>query len=98
MATLTPLLRPWGSAVKLPSGREVLDYIDRLYEHVCWDNAPEHLQVMTMKRYLNHIGSGVEATGQFLHDVRRVTTKADFTSVCRAFLDHDRELPLEPML
>jgi hypothetical protein len=39
---------------------------------------------------------GVEPTGQFLHQVRRVTTAADLFRICQEFLDHDRPMPLEP--
>jgi tRNA-dihydrouridine synthase B len=49
-----------------------------------------------MKKYLNFIGAGVEPTGKFLHDIRRVTTRADFFRVCEEHLDHTRPLPLEP--
>ena len=49
-----------------------------------------------MKKYLNFIGLGVEPTGQFLHAIRRVMTKADFFRVCTEFLDHDELMPLEP--
>jgi tRNA-dihydrouridine synthase B len=56
----------------------------------------ESAQVQKMKKYLNFIGLGVEPTGQFLHQIRRVSTKADFFRVCEEFLDHDRLMPLEP--
>jgi hypothetical protein len=39
---------------------------------------------------------GVEPTGQFLHQIRRVTRKSDFFSVCENFLNHDEPTPLEP--
>ena len=37
-----------------------------------------------------------EPSGQFLHQIRRVTTPADFFRVCREFLEHDERMPLEP--
>ena len=49
-----------------------------------------------MKKYMNYLGAGIEPTGQFLHRIRRVTTRADFFRVCEDFLNHDRPLPLEP--
>jgi hypothetical protein len=49
-----------------------------------------------MKKYLNFIGVGIEPSGQFLHQIRRVTTEADFLRVCATFLSHDQPLPLEP--
>ena len=49
-----------------------------------------------MKKYMNYLGEGVDPDGQFLHQIRRVATKADFFRVCEKFLAHDRPLPLEP--
>ena len=39
---------------------------------------------------------GCGGTGRFLHEVRRVATKAEFFRVCEAFLDHGGAMPLEP--
>jgi len=82
--------------VRLPTGREVLAYIEALYDAVCTPDVREPAQVQKMKKYLNYIGAGVEPTGRFLHDIRRVTTRADFFRVCADHLDHDRAMPLEP--
>ena len=49
-----------------------------------------------MKKYMNFIGVGVEPTGQFLHQIRRTTSRADFFGVCREFLDHNNPMLLEP--
>jgi hypothetical protein len=56
----------------------------------------ESSQVQKMKKYLNYIAVGAEPSGKFLHDIRRVTTRAEFFRVCETFLDHDEPLPLEP--
>jgi hypothetical protein len=56
----------------------------------------ESAQVQKMKKYLNYVGMGIEPTGEFLHRIRRVTTRGDFFAVCGDFLKHDRLLPLEP--
>jgi nifR3 family TIM-barrel protein len=85
-----------GEQVRLPTGREVLAYIGTLYDAVCTPDVREPAQVQKMKKYLNYIGAGVEPTGRFLHDIRRVTTRADFFRVCGDHLDHDRAMPLEP--
>jgi nifR3 family TIM-barrel protein len=85
-----------GETLFLPSGLEVLNYITTLYDAVCSPDVKESAQVQKMKKYLNFIGIGVEPTGQFLHQIRRVETKVDFFRVCEAFLNHDRPLPLEP--
>jgi tRNA-dihydrouridine synthase B len=85
-----------GEAMFVPSGTEVLDYVRALYEAVCSPGVRESAQVQKMKKYMNYLGVGVEPTGQFLHQIRRVTTTADLFRVCRQFLDHDRPMPLEP--
>lgn len=85
-----------GAAIFQPCGHDVLAYVDALYEAVSHPDAPELTQVQKMKRYLNFIGLGVEPSGKFLHDIRRVTTKAEFFRVCGAFLDHHDPMPLEP--
>jgi tRNA-dihydrouridine synthase B len=83
-------------AIPRPTGREVLAYIVALYEAVCSPDVPESSQVQKMKKYLNFIAIGAEPSGQFLHDIRRVMTRADFMAICTTHLDHGEELPLEP--
>jgi tRNA-dihydrouridine synthase len=85
-----------GETLFVPSGREVLDYVTALYDAVCSPDVSESAQVQKMKKYTNFLGVGVEPSGQFLHQIRRVTTKIDFFAVCNEFLDHDRPMPLEP--
>lgn len=85
-----------GHAVFVPRGRDVLEYVRELYDAVCTPDVNESAQVQKMKKYLNYIAAGVEPTGQFLHDIRRVTTRVDFFRVCETFMDHDTPLPLEP--
>ena len=74
----------------------MLDYLRALYEAVCSPEVRESAQVQKMKKYLNFVGLGVEPTGSFLHDIRRVATKLDFFRVCETFLDHAGPMPLEP--
>jgi len=85
-----------GEPLFIPRGTDVLAYVRALYEAVCSPAARESAQVQKMKKYLNYLGVGVEPTGQFLHQVRRVTTTAALFRVCEEFLDHDRPMPLEP--
>lgn len=80
----------------IPTGRDVLEYVTRLYDAVCSPAVRESAQVEKMKKYLNFIGLGVEPAEPFLFQIRRVETKADFFRVCEEFLAHDRPLPLEP--
>jgi tRNA-dihydrouridine synthase B len=85
-----------GETLFIPRGREVLDYVRALYRITCPTAMREAAQVQKMKKYMNYLGLGVEPTGRFLHDIRRVTTEADLFRVCEAFLDHDDPMPLEP--
>lgn len=78
-----------------PIGRDVLEYIQALYESIVEPGVREAAQVQHMKAYLNFIGEGVEPTGRFLHDIRRVSTRADFFRICAEHLDHDRPMALE---
>jgi tRNA-dihydrouridine synthase B len=85
-----------GGEPVLPTGRQVLDYIDALYEAVCDPTIREASQVQMMKKYLGFIGGAVEPTGSFLHAILRVKTRADFFRLCADHLDHDRPMPLTP--
>lgn len=85
-----------GKPLFVPRGHDVLAYLRALYHAVCSPDAPEPAQVQRMKKYMNYLGMGVEPTGQFLHRIRRVTTKKEFFGVCEEFLDHDQPMPLEP--
>jgi tRNA-dihydrouridine synthase B len=85
-----------GEALFVPRGGDVLAYVRALYEAVISPAARELAQVQKMKKYMNYLGVGVEPSGQFLHQIRRVTTTADLFRVCEEFLDHNRPMPLEP--
>ena len=85
-----------GEDLFVPRGSDVLAYVKALYEAMCSPASRESAQVQKMKKYMNYLGVGVEPTGQFLHQIRRVTTTADLFRVCEEFLGHDRPMPLEP--
>jgi tRNA-dihydrouridine synthase B len=85
-----------GEPIFMPRGTEVLGYVQALCEAVCSPAARESARAQKMKKYMNYLGVGVEPTGQFLHQIRRVSTIADLFRVCRAFLDHNQPMPLEP--
>ena len=85
-----------GEPLFVPRGHDVLDYVRALYDAVCKPGIRENAQVQKMKKYLNYLGLGVEPTGKFLHDIRRVTTRATFFAVCTEHLAHDQPMPLEP--
>ena len=85
-----------GEPVILPTGRQVLAYVRELWENEITPGVKESSQVMRMKKFMNFIGEGVGE--KFLHDIRRVTTTADFWRVSEQFLDHDEPMSLEPIL
>lgn len=85
-----------GETLFVPRGCDVLQYIRELYRATSPPDFREGSQVQKMKKYMNYLGLGVEPTGKFLHDIRRVTTEAEFFRVCGEFLDHDQPMPLEP--
>lgn len=81
----------------VPRGFEVLQYVHELYEAACSPDVRESAQVQRMKKHMNFLGVGVEPTGEFLHRIRRITTRAEFFSLCEQFLNHERPMPLEPL-
>jgi tRNA-dihydrouridine synthase len=86
-----------GEVPSPPRGRDVLAYIHTLYDAVCTPGVRECAQVQKMKKYTNFIGAGLENAPAFLHEIRRVTTRAEFFQICAVHLDHNRPMPLEPM-
>lgn len=85
-----------GEPLFQPTGHDVLAYIDALYTATTAADMKEIQQVQKMKKYINFLALGVEPTGQFLHDIRRVTTKSDFFRLCSDYLAHSNPMPLEP--
>ena len=85
-----------GEKVKLPTGREVLNYLRELWDNEITPGVRESAQVQRMKKFTNFIGGGIGE--QFLFEIRRVTTTADFWRVCANFLGHDQPMLLEPEL
>jgi tRNA-dihydrouridine synthase B len=85
-----------GESLFVPRGHDVLQYIRSLFEAVRPPQIAEAAHVQKMKKYLNYIGVGIEPTGQFLHEIRRVTTEREFFKICETYLDHDAAMPLEP--
>ncbi len=85
-----------GEARFIPTGRDVLSYLRDLFETVRPPQIKELAHVQKMKKYMNYVGMGLEPTGKFLHEIRRVTTETAFFQLCEQFLDHDEPMPLEP--
>ena len=70
------------------TGRDILAYIEALYDGVNDPEVREISQVQNMKKYLNYVALGVEPSGQFLHSIRRVMSRAELSRVCAEYLDH----------
>ena len=83
-----------GQPVKLPRGREILAYIHELWDNEITPGIKESSQVQRMKKFMNYIGEGVSE--QFLYEIRRAETTAEFWRVCEASLNHDEPMALEP--
>ena len=84
-----------GEKIKMPTGRELLNYIHELWDNEITPGVRESAQVQRMKKFTNFIGEGI--AGKFLHDIRRVATTADFWRVCGEYLEHDNLMSLEPI-
>ena len=50
-----------------------------------------------LKKYINFIALGIEPEGNFLNNIRRTTSKKEFMAICKAHLDHQDLMPLEPL-
>jgi tRNA-dihydrouridine synthase len=68
---------------------DVRDYIGRLYRATTQPGLLERYHVNKMKKYLNFVGQSVDATGAFLHDMRRVESEAELFAVCDRHLIAD---------
>ncbi len=89
--------RQRGEPATLPTGRAVLAYIRELWEAEVTLGVPEAAQVQRLKKFMNFIGEGSLPAEQFLYEIRRVTTQADFFGACARYLDHDGLMTLEPV-
>ena len=79
-----------------PTGREVLAYVEALFEAVSDVAAREVDRVHRVKKHVNFVAEGAEATGRFLHDMRRSSSRVEFFRICREHLDHDAPMALVP--
>ena len=84
-----------GKKLTLPTGEQVLHYVQALWREEITPGVKESAQVQRMKKFMNFIGEGIG--DNFLFEIRRVTTTADFWSVCEKYLCHDQPMALVPM-
>jgi tRNA-dihydrouridine synthase B len=88
--------RQRGEPVTLPTGRDLLAYVHILWEAEVTSDVPENAQAQRMKKFMNFIGEGLPTAAEFLHDIRRVATRAGFFEICNRHLDHGERLTLDP--
>lgn len=80
-----------GESCFKPTLRDVYGYVERLVEATRGVDFGEVAHVNRMKKFLNFVGQGVDVEGQFLHEVRRVSSYEGLFSVCKRYLlDEDR--------
>ncbi len=87
-----------GQTVTIVKLADVREYVERLYRATQTDVIPERAHVNKMKKYLNFVGQGVDASGSFLHDMRRAESEAELFAICDRHLlaDPSREFAAEP--
>lgn len=79
-----------GSSLPLPTGSDILAYIEALYAAVCSADFSERQHIQKMKKYLNFLGEGLGTkSGEFLHAIRRSETHAGFFAICHDFLNNN---------
>lgn len=83
-----------GENVTDPLGRDVLEYIQALWESQATFDAPERIQCERMKKFMNYIGEGISP--EFLHQIRRSQTRSEFFGICREAMDHGDQMKLIP--
>ena len=83
-----------GEPLTMPTGRQVLGYIEALWDSQSGAGRPEKSQCERMKKFLYFLGEGVP--GGFWLQLRRTETAADFHRICRESLDHDRPMSMMP--
>ncbi len=76
-----------GGVVAEATGPAILDYIGRLYDAFCSPDVRESAQVQKMKKTMNFIAARADPSGQFLHQIRRVTDKRQFFEICARHLE-----------
>jgi len=77
---------------------QVREYVERLYRGTREPAVPERAHVNKMKKYLNFVGQGVDARGDFLRDMRRAESEASLFEICDRHLlgRADEEFAPEP--
>lgn len=79
-----------------PSGRDLLGYIEALYESIASHTIhfDPKLHVQQMKKTMVFVTQGHEQDFEFR--LRRCKSPDDFHEICRTYLDHDNPIPARP--
>lgn len=83
-----------GAEPFLPIGRDVRDYVERLWEATTTPDVGERSQVQHMKKYANFLGEGIGPA--FLYEIRRSTSRAEFFEIVHRHIPPEAPMPLEP--
>lgn len=86
-----------GAPESVPTGREVLAYLQALWEATAVPGLTERGHVQRIKKHLNFVALGVESSGRFLDGCRRANCPAELFALWDDYLNHDRPLSLEPL-
>ena len=65
-----------------PTLADVRQYIDDLIQATCQPDQDGQYRIHHMKKFLNFVGTGVDVDGQFLHDMRRASSKDELDIIC----------------
>lgn len=84
-----------GEKVFLPRGLDVLAYVHALYEATTPDGLDERVAIQKLKKYMNFLGAGIGP--EFLHAVRRLTSRDELFELCAKFMDHQEPMALTPL-
>ena len=93
---------PWlfdqlrGARAGPPSRRELLDYVETLYEETARTVRKFHpvKHVMKMKKYMRYIAQGIDE--EFEQRIYRANTPEEFKATCHEFLDDHASVPALP--
>ncbi|MDX2081304.1 MAG: tRNA-dihydrouridine synthase family protein [Terrimicrobiaceae bacterium] len=77
-----------------PFGRDVREYVQRLWEATTTPDVGERSQVQHMKKYANFLGEGIGAG--FLHEIRRATSRREFFEIVERHTPPDEPMSLDP--
>jgi len=90
-----------GKPVFQPTLADVRTYIEDLIIATSTPDREGQYHINHMKKFLNFVGLGVDADGQFLHDMRRAKSKPELDAICdRHLIENGRAeqpFPDEPI-